>query len=202
MRKDIIIIKDPQIAKLFADETRRQILHNLGHHELSTTDLAKILHKNHSSILHHLKLLQNAGLVEKTRVKKRGNLFKTYYISTAHRFIISYSLSESLEVPELISWQKEMINKMVEGLSAFGIDVPDAEKNNIRELAEACFVREQRALEETVQQQVMPFKFEKPVYAALIKLLTQVKLAQDNEHVDKINKLGKLLIAKKIVTRE
>ena len=54
--KEIEIIKDPEVAKLFADETRRQILHILRRHEKSATDLAKSLGKSHSSIFHHLKL--------------------------------------------------------------------------------------------------------------------------------------------------
>ncbi|MEM2127604.1 MAG: metalloregulator ArsR/SmtB family transcription factor, partial [Candidatus Bathyarchaeia archaeon] len=65
--REVLIIKDPEIAKLFADETRRQILHRLRHRELSASDLAEALGKSHSSILHHLKLLQDAGLVEETR---------------------------------------------------------------------------------------------------------------------------------------
>jgi len=42
VRRDVLIIKDPEVAKLFADETRRKILHILRHHDLSTADLARV----------------------------------------------------------------------------------------------------------------------------------------------------------------
>lgn len=194
MRKeDILIIKDPDVAKLFADDTRRQILQNLRHHELSTTDLAKLLNKSHSSIMHHLKLLQEAGLVEMTKMERKRNLVQAYYVSTAQRFIISYSLSESLNVPEILTWQNEMLNKIIEGLNAFGIDVPEDEKDKISELIGVCCLREQRAFEEAIEQQVESIKFEKPVYAAIIRLLTQIKLSQNRGHVNMIEELGKLL---------
>ena len=60
MRSDVHIITDPKVAKLFADETRRRMLRVLSHHELSATDLAKRLEKNHSSIVHHLNMLLEA----------------------------------------------------------------------------------------------------------------------------------------------
>jgi len=62
--------KDPEVAKLLADDTRRRILHFLRHHERSATDLAKYLNKSHSNIIHHLNLLVEAGLVQETRFYK------------------------------------------------------------------------------------------------------------------------------------
>jgi DNA-binding transcriptional ArsR family regulator len=47
MSRDTFIIKDPDVAKLLADPTRREILHLLRHQEMSATDLAKALNKNH-----------------------------------------------------------------------------------------------------------------------------------------------------------
>ena len=92
----IRVIKDPEVAKLFADETRRHILHILRHHERSATDLAKALKKNHSSIVHHLHHLKEAGLIEETRTEQVRNLVQPYYRSVAGRFMVSYSLSEAL----------------------------------------------------------------------------------------------------------
>ena len=81
----IKVIKDPEVAKLLADETRRHILHFLRHHEMSATDLAKALKKNHSSIVHHLNTLKEAGLIRETRFEKVRNMVQPYYKSVAHR---------------------------------------------------------------------------------------------------------------------
>ena len=195
MLKNIVIIKDPEVAKLFADGTRRQILHSLRHHELSTADLAKALGKSHSSIIHHLNLLKEAGLVEETRMERKRNLVQTYYRSTAKKFIISYSLSDSLsrDTGEILNWRKEMLNKTLEGLESFDIAVPDEERGQVLELLGDCYVREQKAFEEAIEQQVKPVKLEKPVRAAIIRLLTQLRLSRDEEHAKIIEELGRLL---------
>ncbi len=190
-----MIIKDPSVAKLFADETRRQILHSLRYHEYSTTDLAKALDKNHSSIMHHLKLLKDAGLVEETRVDRKRNLMQPYYLSTAKRFIVSYSLSESMGSREVRAWQKEMLHKLMEELSTFEINLRDADRDRVERLVEACYLKEQKAFEEAVERQVKPITVEKPVYMALVRLLTNIRLAQDEEHIAMIHELGELLSA-------
>jgi len=121
-----MIIKDPEVAKLFADDTRRHILHMLRHQEQSTTDLAKALEKTHSSIIHHLNLLKEAGLVEETRTEKVRNLVQTFYRSTYRRFLISYSLGETLDQEgQEIPWQESTVQYIMDGLEAFGISVPE-----------------------------------------------------------------------------
>lgn len=201
MHRDIIIIKDPEVAKLFADETRREILHNLRHHELSTTDLAKILRKPHSSIVHHLKLLQNAGLIEETRVEKKRNLVQSYYRSTAKRFLISYSLSDSLEATEFSTWQREFHKKIIEALDAFGIKVQPEDEENVLKLLAEYHLRERKALEETIEQQREPIKFEKPVQIEVVKLLTYLKITQDEEYIKILKELDKLLHPKLSIER-
>ena len=94
--KDFMIIKDPEIAKLFADESRREILHNLRHREMTACQLARMLEKNVSSISYHLNALEEAGLVVQSRSHVKGNLIEKFYHATANKFIISYTLSEGL----------------------------------------------------------------------------------------------------------
>ena len=76
--KTFMIIKDPKVAKLFADETRREILHNLRRREMTACQLARMLNKNVSSISYHLSALEKAGLIEQTRTVVKGNLVERY----------------------------------------------------------------------------------------------------------------------------
>jgi DNA-binding transcriptional ArsR family regulator len=59
--KDFTIIKDPEVAKLFADPVRRDILHSLRFREMTVCQLAKALDKNVSSISYHLNALELGG---------------------------------------------------------------------------------------------------------------------------------------------
>jgi len=97
LRSDIQIITDPEVGKLLADETRRKILRILGHEEMSATDLAKKLDRNHSSIVHHLNTLIEAKLIQITRQEQVRNMIQPYYRAVSRDFYVSYRVTEALE---------------------------------------------------------------------------------------------------------
>jgi len=199
----IMIIKDPEVAKLFADETRRHILHILRRHERSTTDLAKALKKSHSSIIHHLSLLKEAGLVEETRTEQVRNLVQTFYRSTAGRFMISYSLGETLnEEGETIPWQEGIVQYTMEGLSAFGIELSDEEQEHVRKLLTIFFLRDQKAFEETLEQQIIEESPRKSRMWETIRFLKQLRLSEDKEFNQVIGELKGILTPTSWARRE
>ncbi len=191
--RDILIIKDPEVAKLFADDTRRQILHRLRHRELSASDLAEALGKSHSSILHHLKLLQDAGLVEETRVERKRNLVQSYYRSTAKMFIISYTLTETLGDMEGFPWSKEVLRRILDGLRDMGYVYPEGGRERVLELIGGCYMKEQKALEEIIERQTTTIKADRHIYFAMTRLLTMLKLSGDEEYMRMIRELRELL---------
>jgi DNA-binding transcriptional ArsR family regulator len=190
----IRIIKDPEVAKLFADENRRRILHMLRHQEMSTTDLAKALDKNHSSIQHHLNLLIAAGLVESTKEEKVRNMVQSFYRATAHRFLISYSLTESLAKDDgYAQWREDMLQRMYEGFGTFGVKVPGEKRGRVMELMDTCTESQRKSFEEIVEQQNDPAKLDKQVEKALIQLMTNIKLSRDKDYTAAIKELDKLI---------
>ena len=190
----VMIIKDPDVAKLFADDTRRRMLHLLRHGEMSTTDLAKVLQKPHSSVQHHLALLMDAGLVELARERKVRNMVQPYYRATAHRFLISYSLSETLTKDDGYSaWHSETLNKMFSGLSTFSVKVPEELRGRVLELLRTCYDKEQRVLEEVVEEQSDPGALDKSVQMPLLRLMANIKLSADKEYADAVDELRKLI---------
>lgn len=189
-----MIIKDPEVAKLFADETRRRMLHMLGRHEQSTTDLAKALEKTHSSIIHHLNLLKEAGLVDETRTEKVRNMIQTFYRSTARRFLISYSLGETLDQEgQDIPWQESTVQYLMDGLAAFGLTVLDENTEKVRRLLNTYFLRDQKAYEETLEQQREDVKLRRFQGYRIMGLLKRLKLSEDPEYNRVIGELRELL---------
>jgi len=194
LRKGILIIKDPDVAKLLADDTRRRMLHLLRHREMSAADLAKALDKNYSSVMHHLNLLREAGLVEETRVEKVRNMVQSYYKATARKFIISYSLSEALASDvDYVTWREDTLQRMVEGLETFAIKIPESQRARVTELMDTCSEREKMAIEEVVEQQTDPGKLDRYVEGALIQLMANLKLSNDEEYSSAIRELSKLI---------
>ncbi len=192
--EDIRVIKDPEIAKLLADDTRRRILHMLRHQEMSPADLARALDKNFSSVQHHLNSLVIAGLVEQTREEKVRNMIQPYYHATAHRFLISYSLTESLAKDDgYAQWHEKSLQKMIIGLEVFGIKIPEEKRARIIELMNTCVEMERKAFEEVVEQQSDPEKLDRSVQRPLLQLLTHLKLSRDAEHIAAICELDKTI---------
>ena len=194
MGNGIRVIKDPEVAKLFADETRRHILHILRHHERSATDLAKALKKNHSSIVHHLHHLKDAGLIEETRTEHVRNMVQPYYRSVARRFMVSYSLSEALaENDSYTAWQEEIQQRLLDGLGSFGLEFPEEKKEKVEELMTVISGLRKRAFEETVENQDNPKELGRHVYRSLVRLVTNLKLAQDSDYASALDELNAIL---------
>jgi len=193
----IRVIKDPEVAKLFADETRRHILHILRHHERSATDLAKALKKNHSSIVHHLHHLKDAGLIEETRTEQVRNMVQPYYRSVARRFMVSYSLSEAMaENDSYTAWQEEVQQRVLDGLGSFGLEFPEEKKEKVEELITVINGLRRKAFEETVENQDNPKELGRHIYRSLVRLVTNLKLAQDPDYASALAELNAILVAR------
>ena len=181
--KDFMIVKDPEVAKLFADSSRRGILHNLRHREMTPCQLAKTLEKNVSSISYHLGALEKASLVEQCRTSVKGNLVQKFYRATAEKFVISYTLSEGL-VPgseDIAKWSREVCNSAVRSLEVFGYDLPPEKQNRLLELIERYSSLEKIAFEEVISEQKVPAQVARPSLRLLLTLLTNIRLHENRE---------------------
>ncbi|MBS7656843.1 MAG: winged helix-turn-helix domain-containing protein [Candidatus Bathyarchaeia archaeon] len=176
--KDFIIIKEPEIAKLFADPVRREILHNLRHREMTCCQLAKALDKNLSSIAYHLNALEQAGLVKQSRTVVKGNLIEKFYQTTAKDFIISYTLSEGL-VPgseDIAKWSREVCRGAVKSLEAFGYVVSKEKEEIILNLIEKYASLEHMVFEGIISEQKKPIQAEGPSIRLLLNVLMSIRL--------------------------
>jgi DNA-binding transcriptional ArsR family regulator len=193
MSRGTTIIKDPEVAKLLADPTRREILHRLRHQEMSATDLAKALNKNHSSIIHHLNTMLGAGLIEVSREDKVRNMVQPYYRSVSHSYHVAYSLTEALsQDPDFSAWQEEYMDKLMQGLEDY-FDVPEGRRAEARGLLRTCYLREKKAYEDRLTQR--SGKAEISPFAArnVAHILNHIQLLKDPEYMDAVSKLSKLL---------
>jgi DNA-binding transcriptional ArsR family regulator len=197
--KDFIVIKDPEVAKLFADSVRRDILHNLRHREMTACQLAKALDKNVSSISYHLNALEQAGLVKQSRTAVKGNLIEKFYQATAKDFIISYTLSEGL-VPgseDIAKWSKEVCRGAVKNLEAFGYVISKDKEENMLRLIEKYANLEHIAFEELISEQKIPIQEGGPSLGLLLKLMTNIRLHERLEFTKLLNEISVELKVKK-----
>ncbi len=189
--KDFTIIKDPDVAKLFADPVRRDILHNLRFREMTACQLAKALDKNVSSISYHLNALEQAGLVEQNRTAVKGNLIEKFYQATAKDFIISYTLSEGL-VPgseDIAKWSKEICLGVVKSLEVFGYAVSKEKEERLLKLIEKYANLESVTFEGLISEQKMPIQASRPSQRLLLQLLMNIRLHESPEFTKLLNRI-------------
>ena len=190
MRSDVHIITKPEIAKLFADETRRKILRILSHHELSATDLAKRLEKNHSSIVHHLNMLLEAELIEVTRSEQVRNMIQPYYRSISSEFHVSYRINEVLEEdPDYSAYTEGYIQRLLLGLEQYAINIPEEEKEHLKELLKECHFHLKRAYEERIIKLTENRDIGKYPARVIERILEDVQMTSSEDYLRAISEL-------------
>jgi DNA-binding transcriptional ArsR family regulator len=188
------VIKDPEVAKLLADETRRQILNKLRHDELSATDLAKALNRNHSSIVHHLNQLLDAGLIEVAREEKVRNMVQPYYRSVSPGFHVAYSLTEALsQDPDYSAWQEEYIDNMLLALSGYGVSVPENRRDEAKTLLQRCYLGQKKAFEERITKRTAVPNVSKYAARNTAHILSHIQLMKDEGYMDALRRLSDII---------
>jgi DNA-binding transcriptional ArsR family regulator len=115
------IIK-PEACKLLGGELRRKIIDTLRGNELTISIIAKKMDMTPQAIYHHLKKLENAGLIQVTREVRRAHLIESYYQVTAENFIY---YPEEVESQTLEDNSRDLLK----GLNNIGFKIETNEEN-------------------------------------------------------------------------
>jgi DNA-binding transcriptional ArsR family regulator len=107
--------------KQLGDETRRKIMFLLRDHELTVKEISSELNLTTQNIYHHMKRLQEVGLVKVSDEKRSGHLIESYYTTTADTF---FYYDDKMEV-NLIQSFIDVLN----GLNEMDIPVEVSEQN-------------------------------------------------------------------------
>lgn len=194
MRPKVQIITDPKVGKLLADETRRRILKIISHEEMSATDLAKRLDKNHSSIVHHLNTLLDAGLITVTREEQVRNMIQPYYMAVSEDFHVSYRVTEALEEdPDYSAWTNAYIDRLVEGLNMYGVEIPESEVQRVKQLLLRCHIYNKRAFEERISRKINDKDIGRYTQRSIAHIVSHVQLMSNTEYLKCVAELREIM---------
>ena len=132
--KAIQVLRDPNVFQLLADETRRKILYLLRVREMSVCELSEELKLTPQALYHHIKKLQEGGMVEVSREERCRHLIESYYRATAEDFLISTGKLRSETVHDK-KLAEEMITSALQAINKVGVKL-DMDKNKIAQLVE------------------------------------------------------------------
>jgi DNA-binding transcriptional ArsR family regulator len=194
LRSDVQIITDPEVGKLLADETRRRILNILSHEEMSATDLAKKLDKNHSSIVHHLNTLLDAGLIEVTRQEQVRNMIQPYYKAVAKDFHVSYRVTMALEEdPDYSAWTDTYLERLIEGLGMYGVEIPAEVRPKVKQLLLQSHIYNKRAYEERILRKTDDKDIGRYAQRSIAHIVSHVQLLDNLEYKKVIEELREIM---------
>ena len=107
---------DPEAFKLLGDETRRKIIFLLRVKELTVSQISGELGVTPQAIYHHIKKLEEVGLIEVSREERIDHIIESYYQATAETFICSIgSLSKEAVKVDMLD--------VLKGLNKIGFKV-------------------------------------------------------------------------------
>lgn len=107
--------------KQLGDETRRKIMFLLRDNELTVKEISSELNLTTQNIYHHIKRLQEVGLVKVFDEKRSGHLIESYYTTTADTF---FYYDDKMEVNSIQSFI-DVLN----GLNEMDIPIEVSEQN-------------------------------------------------------------------------
>jgi predicted ArsR family transcriptional regulator len=85
---DVLVIREPERLRAFADELRARIVLLLRVRARSTKDLAEELGLPKGTVGHHLKVLEEAGLIRVVRTRRVRAVTEKFYGRTARLFVL------------------------------------------------------------------------------------------------------------------
>jgi DNA-binding transcriptional ArsR family regulator len=85
---DVLVVSDPQQLRALGDELRGKIIRRLRERARSVSELAQELGLPKGTVAHHVKVLENAGLIRVVRTRQVRALTERYYGRVARLFLL------------------------------------------------------------------------------------------------------------------
>ena len=85
---DVLIVREPERLRALSGAERRRIVELLRERAMSTTELARELGRPKGTIAHHVKVLEQAGLIRVVRTRRVRAVTERVYGRVARLFLL------------------------------------------------------------------------------------------------------------------
>jgi len=142
MKKEVKVVQDPERVKLAIEDTRSDILSLLKVNDMTLSQMAESLDKDHSTIYRHVKKLEEAGYIEEIGEQKDHHIPKKVYSRTANVFLLNpSSIDEGAPSDITINWERKNAAKILDLLEVMGYSLKDEDtKEEVIEDLSAFFI--------------------------------------------------------------
>ncbi|QKQ98260.1 helix-turn-helix domain-containing protein [Candidatus Nanohaloarchaea archaeon] len=105
----------PEIIKALSDETRREIVKEIGDGEAYTSEVAKALDLSKQKAYYHFNKLEDAGIIEKSRSEEKSGGTATYYrLKSKAYYLLLSEISEGLPAQNISETTADFLSPLVQ----------------------------------------------------------------------------------------
>ncbi len=153
MKSDVKVVRNPEHVKLAIEDTRSDILSLLRVNEMTISQIAENLEKDHSTIYRHIKKLEEAGYVKEKSISGDEHLHKKVYTRTADAFLLSpSSIDEEEPSNMMMDWERENAEKILEFLEVMGYSIDLEDKDELIEILSELFVELKEKVSDPIEE--------------------------------------------------
>jgi len=139
-------------------------------------------------------MLLEAGLIEVTRNQQVRNMIQPYYRSISREFHVSYRINEVLEEdPDYSAWTEGYLQRLLLGLEQYNVDLPEDERDNVKELLMQSHLFLKRAYEERVIRWTENRDIGKYPSRVIARIMADVQLSSSQEYWEILRELREIL---------
>jgi len=129
--KQLVVLKKVEVLKALLSSWRSKILQLLIVQEYTVQQLTKMLIEmtgekiNPGTVYHHIKVLQEAGLVEETRQEIEKNIVMKFYRAVARDFRVDFSVLTGKDEThrDVTQWLESRVTGLIDTLKAYNINI-------------------------------------------------------------------------------
>ncbi|MFX1518333.1 MAG: ArsR/SmtB family transcription factor [Promethearchaeota archaeon] len=131
--EQIMVLREAKVLKALLNKWRSKILQFLIIQEHTVQQLANMLGINPGTVYHHVKVLQDTGLVDESRTEIERNIVARYYRAVAREFRVDFSNITGKKDKDVTEWVRSRLEGLIDALKAYNIDIPKENYSDIKE---------------------------------------------------------------------
>ncbi|MEF8832638.1 MAG: winged helix-turn-helix domain-containing protein [Candidatus Thermoplasmatota archaeon] len=153
MKSDVKVVRDPDNVKIAIEDTRSDILSLLRVNDMTISQMAENLDKDHSTIYRHIKKLQEADYIEEISEMKDNHIPKKVYSRTADAFLLSPTSIDGGEPSDLMmDWERENARKILELLEIMDYSVNKDEEKEMIDILSNLFAELKEKVSDPIEE--------------------------------------------------
>jgi DNA-binding transcriptional ArsR family regulator len=182
--EQIMVLRDTNVLKALLNKWRSKILQFLIIQEHTVQQLANMLGINPGTVYHHVKVLQDTGLVEESRTEIERNIVARYYRAVAREFRVDFSNITGKKNKAVVEWARNRLEGLIDALKAYNIDIPKENYSDIKEQI-TSFQSFQNKLKEEIKPKNAKLleNIDSSIIADIFSLMELYHLNQNQQYV-------------------